>query len=67
LPNALSFIDRVPVLVPAAVGENVTPIVQLDLARTFVPQVLVATAKSPLTPMDEIASAVLKLFVSTTL
>ena len=66
LPKALSFIERVPVRVPGAEGEKVTPIVQLAPAMIPVPQVFVAIAKSPVTPMEETASVVCKLFVSTT-
>ena len=47
LPVALSLIETFAVRVPAAVGVNVTLMVQLALAFTLLPQVLVA-AKSPL-------------------
>jgi hypothetical protein len=66
LPKALSIIERVPVRVPGAEGEKVTPIVQLAPAMIPAPQVFVAIAKSPVTPIEEIASVVCKLFASTT-
>src|SRR5216684_1992106 len=50
LPVALSVIVRVPLLVPEAVGVNVTLIVQLDPADTADPQLFVCP-KSPLVEM----------------
>jgi hypothetical protein len=48
---ALSLNVNVPVAEPTAVGEKVTPTVQLFPARTLVPQVLVAIANGPLAVM----------------
>lgn len=45
LPGALSVNVSVPFVVPVAVGENVTPTVQVAAAAMLVPQVLLATAK----------------------
>ncbi len=42
---------NVPVAEPTAVGEKVTPTVQLFPASTLVPQVLLATANGPLATM----------------
>ena len=42
---------NVPVAEPTAVGEKVTPTVQVFPARTLVPQVLLATANGPLAAM----------------
>jgi hypothetical protein len=39
---------KVPVRAPVVVGENVTPTVHVPPAPMLVPQVLLATAKSPL-------------------
>jgi len=47
LLEALSVMVNVPLRVPPPVGVNVTLIVQLELAATLEPQVLVC-AKSPL-------------------
>ena len=55
LPEALSIMLRVPVLVPVAAGMKVTAIAQPAPALTVVPQVF-ACAKSPLAVMPEIAS-----------
>jgi len=49
---------NVPVVEPTAVGENVTPTVQLFPARTLAPQVLLATANDPLAAMLLMLSAV---------
>ena len=43
----------VPERVPMAVGENVIPIVQLNPTPMLEPQLLLATAKSPMVAMDE--------------
>ena len=48
---ALSLNVNVPVAEPTAVGEKVTPTVQLFPARTPVPQVLLVTANGPLAAM----------------
>lgn len=50
---ALSLIVSVPVREPSAEGVNVTPMLQLAPAPIPLPQVLLATAKSPLVPMEE--------------
>jgi hypothetical protein len=63
---ALSVMVRVPVLVPVAVGLKVTLMVQLALAATLEPQVLV-WEKSPLFLMLEIARLALPVFWSVTL
>ena len=60
LPAALSLIVSVPVRVPMAVGANVTPMVHLSPAPTLEPQVLLATAKSPLAEIDEKFNSVLR-------
>ena len=65
LPLALSVTVSVPVREPPVVGVKVTLIVQLALAATVPPQLLVWT-KSPLTAMDEIVSVTVPLFVSVT-
>ena len=48
----------VPIAEPTAVGEKVTPTVQLFPARTLGPQVVLATANGPVVPMLLIPSAV---------
>jgi hypothetical protein len=63
---ALSVMVRVPVLVPVVVGLKVTLMVQLALAATLEPQVLV-WEKSPLILMLEIARLALPVFWSVTL
>ena len=63
---ALSLNVNVPVAEPTAVGEKVTPTVQLALAATA-PQVLLVTANGPLTPFTVTlltVSVVFKRFVS---
>jgi len=55
-----------PVAEPTAVGENVTPTVQVFAARTLVPQVLLATANGPLTVIPVMFSVVAWLFVNVT-
>ncbi len=50
-PAALLMMLRVPVRVPAVVGEKVTEMMQFAPAATLVPQVLVS-AKSPEAEMD---------------
>jgi hypothetical protein len=52
LPGALSDTLSDPVLVPTAVGVNVTLIVQLVFAGRVAAQVFADTAKSPLTEME---------------
>src|SRR6266481_3995253 len=64
---ALSVNVNVPVAEPTAVGEKVTPTVQLAPAATPAPQVLLATANGPLTPLTATlltVSAVFRRFVS---
>src|SRR5206468_154937 len=64
---ALSLNVNVPVAEPTAVGEKVTPTVQLFPAATLVPQVLLATANGPLTPLTATlltVSVVFRRFVS---
>ena len=56
LLEALSDTLNVPVLVPTAVGENVTLIVQLVLAGRVAAQVYAETAKSPVTEMEILCS-----------
>jgi len=58
LPVALSETDKVPVLVPDAVGLNLTLIVQFALAARELPQLLVCE-KSPFAVMLEIVRAAL--------
>ena len=69
LPLALSVTDKDAERAPVAVGANVTLMVQLELAASDVPQLLVC-AKSPLlvpvTAMLEILSAAPPEFVSVT-
>jgi len=48
---ALSLNVNDPVAEPTVAGEKVTPTVQLAPAATLVPQVLLATANGPLTPL----------------
>src|SRR5207302_5400425 len=66
LPEALSVIVIAPVLVPVAVGVNVTLIVQFAPAPTEVPQVFVCP-KSPLGAMLVMPSVALPVFLSVTL
>jgi hypothetical protein len=56
----------VPVTDPAAVGENVTPIVQLVPAATLAPHVLLATANPALAAMPAKFNATVCLFVKVT-
>jgi hypothetical protein len=63
---ALSVIVTVPVLVPVAVGLKVIFMVQLALAATLEPQVLV-WEKSPLVAMLLIVRVPLPVFLSVTL
>ena len=62
---ALSVMVRVPVLVPVAVGLKVTLMVQLALADTLEPQVLV-WEKSPLVLMHEMVRPEPPVFLSVT-
>jgi hypothetical protein len=55
---AVSLNANVPVAEPTAMGENVTPTVQVFAARTLVPQVLLATAKGPLAVIAVMVSVV---------
>jgi hypothetical protein len=52
----LSLNVSVPVAEPTAVGEKVTPTVQLFPARTLVPQVLLATANEAVAAMPLMVS-----------
>ena len=63
---ALSLNVKVPVAEPTAVGEKVTPTVQLAPAATLVPQVLLATANGPLAVTVRLLSATACLLVSVT-
>ena len=65
LPVALSVMVMAPVLVPVAVGVNVTLMVQLAPAATGVPQVVV-WAKSPLGTILVMFSNAVPVFVSVT-
>ena len=65
LLGALSAIESVPVRWPAAVGVNVTAIVQLAPAATELPQALVC-AKSPDAVTPEMVNDALPVFVSVT-
>lgn len=65
LPKALNGIESVPVSVPCPSGLNSTPIVQVDPAATVV-QVLLLTAKSPVTVGADTVSDVLRWFVRVT-
>src|SRR6202045_1187738 len=67
LVTALSVNVNVPEAEPTAVGEKVTPTVQLAPAATPAPQVLLATANGPLTPLTPTlltVSVVFRRFVS---
>ena len=55
---ALSLNVNVPVAEPTAIGEKVTPTVQLAPAATLVPQVLLATAKGALAAMPMLLSVI---------
>jgi hypothetical protein len=69
LPAALSEILTVAVRVPAAVGVNVTLIVQLLLAATELPQVVVSGKSLGLAPVTTklvMPKSVLPLFVKAT-
>ena len=66
LPAALSLMVTAPVLVPVVVGLNVTLMVQLALAATLEPQVLI-WEKSPLTVMLVMLRATLPVLLSVTL
>jgi hypothetical protein len=57
---------RVPVAGPVAVGENVTPMVQVAPAAMFAPQVLLATAKPALARMLEKLSCTFPWLVKVT-
>jgi hypothetical protein len=65
LPTALLDIEMLPVLLPSAVGVNVTLIEQLAPAKRVVPQV-VMLAKSPLALMLAIFNTPAPLFVTVT-
>ncbi len=56
----------VPLIVPPAVGENVTPTVQLAPAEIPVPHVLLAIAKPAVATMLEMERDALEPFVSVT-
>jgi len=60
LVNAESVNVRAPVTGPVAVGEKVTPIVQLAPAPTLAPQVLLATANPVLAVTAAIVRALLR-------
>lgn len=66
LVTELSAIDNVPTTCPEAEGENVTLIVQFELAASDVPQLSVSAKAARLDLMLEIVSAVLPVFVSVT-
>ena len=63
---ALSLNVNVPVAEPTAVGEKVTPTVQLAPAAMLVPQALLATANGPLAAMLMLLSAVACLLLKVT-
>ena len=63
---ALSLNVSVPVAAPTAVGEKVTPTVQLAPAATLVPQVLLATANGALAVMPMLVSVIACLLVNVT-
>jgi hypothetical protein len=63
---ALSLNLNVPVAEPTAVGEKVTPTMQLAPAATLVPQVLLATANWALAVMLMMLRVVACLLVSAT-
>jgi len=63
---ALSLNVNVPVAEPTAVGEKVTPTVQLAPAATLVPQVLLATVKGALAAMPMLLSVTACLLVNVT-
>jgi hypothetical protein len=65
LPGALSATDMDPFRAPAAVGLNVTEMVQLALAATVRPQVLL-WLKSPIAVMLLIVSATPPVLVNVT-
>ena len=65
LPEALSAMLNIPLLVPAAVGLKVTLILQLPPAGTALPHALVS-AKSPLAVMDVMLSTALPEFLKET-
>jgi hypothetical protein len=64
LPIALSDTLNVPVLVPTAVGVNVTLIVQLVFAARLVPHVFAETAKSPVVEIEMPVSETFCLLLS---
>jgi hypothetical protein len=64
LPTALSATLNDPVLVPVAVGVNVTLMVQLALAPRLVVQVVVETLKSPVVEITMLFSATVCLLAS---
>jgi hypothetical protein len=63
---AVSLKVSVPVAAPTAMGEKVTPTLQLAPAPTPEPQVLLAIAKPAVVPMPEKFMATLSWFVSVT-
>ena len=63
---ALSLNVNVPAAEPTAVGEKVTPTVQLAPAATLVPQVLLATANGALAAMPTLLSVIACLLVNVT-
>ncbi len=63
---ALSLNVNVPEAEPTAVGEKVTPTVQLFPVGTLVPHVLLATANGPLAVMLLMLSATARLLVNVT-
>jgi hypothetical protein len=65
LPLAVSVIVRVPESAPIAVGVKVTSMVQVALAATVLPQLLVS-AKSPLVAIDKTVNAELPVLVKET-
>ena len=66
LLDALSTIVSVPTRAPAAVGENVTPILQVAPATRLAPHVLLAMAKSPVGVILVNVNAVFSLFATVT-
>src|ERR1035441_1498879 len=66
LPKAPWLIVRVPERAPTTVGVNVTATVHVRPAPTLEPQVLPATAKSPLAATAETVKAAFRWFVTVT-
>jgi len=64
LPIALSLTLSVPVLVPTAVGVNVTLMVQLVFAARLVPHVVEEALKSPVVEIEMPVSATVCLLLS---